>query len=173
MSGLSGFDPQAVEPASDFDPVPPGEYVAVIIDGKIEDISRNDPSKGQCINFTWQVKEGPLENRLFWQRLNLWFAGTEKTPGMVVQIASKMLSSINRATCNKPLTTENGEEMFHIPAVVRIAYQKDQTEYTEVKSVKAIGARSAANPATAAQRPAAVNTGGAKAPPSFMTRAAS
>ena len=179
MSSLAGWNAENVSPADDFDQLPAGDYTAVIIDGAWEDVS-NAEDKGKCIKFTWQVKDGPHDGRLFWQRLLLGFRGPEKTPGKIVEIAQRSLSAISHATGKLHVQTENGQEMFHIPCRVRIGAQKNNPQYNEVKSVKPVNG---AQPAPAQQAngyaqttqqaapaPAPANQGGGNVP-AFMRRA--
>jgi len=89
MVSLNGFNANEVEPATEFDPVPAGKYLAVITASEIK------PTKagtGSYLELTFQVIEGQHKNRLLWARLNL-----DNPNATAVQIARAELSSICRA----------------------------------------------------------------------------
>lgn len=122
--------------ASNFDALPAGNYEAQIVESAKEPISKNE-DKGDCLNLCWQVTSGPYEKRLFWQRIMLWFSGSEKTPGKVVQIANQQFASVREATGQK--VVNDSEELHHIPCLVAYGPQKNDDRYSEVKSVKPLG----------------------------------
>ena len=67
MANLNGFDAATVDPATDFEPLPAGKYLAVITDSEMK------PTKagtGHYLQMTFQVIDGPFKNRLLWSRLN-------------------------------------------------------------------------------------------------------
>jgi hypothetical protein len=106
-----------------------------------------------------------MENRLFWQRINLWWTGSEKTPGKVVQIANQQFAAVREATGQKVIN--DSEELHFIPCQVTYGKQKNDPNYSEVKSVKAIGGmpdrQVSSAPPRAANQSAAPATG-ARAP---------
>ncbi|HEU5019661.1 MAG TPA: hypothetical protein VFT69_17010 [Pseudolabrys sp.] len=161
------YDPEAE--ASNFDQIPDGEYDAQVIESDRLPIS-NDKDLGECLSLCWQVTSGEFEKRLFWQRLNLWWNGPEKTPGKVVQIANQQFAAVREATGKKIVNAS--EELHFIPCRVTLGRQKTDPQYQEVKSVKAAGGnvrqigsaapRAANNSAPVQQQAAAA--GGGRAP---------
>ena len=84
MANLNGFDANNVDPATDFEPLPAGKYIAIITDSQMK------PTKsgaGHYLELTFQVIDGPFKNRLLWSRLNLDNpnrAGRPDRPGRAV-----------------------------------------------------------------------------------------
>ena len=147
MANLGGtFDATQVEPSGDFERLPAGQYEAEIIDSGKEPVSKNDPSKGECLSLTWKIAAGPLEGRLFWQRLNLWFCGAEKTPGKVAEIAQRQLSEICHATGQ--MNISDSEQLHYRRCLVKYGPQKKDPDFDEVKSVSALNGTAAPAPAT-------------------------
>ena len=83
------FDANAVEPQSDFAPLPAGDYLAMIVDSQMKDTKTG---RGQYLELTLQVVDGPMAKRLLWDRLTL-IHDNAKT----VEINQRKLSSICHA----------------------------------------------------------------------------
>lgn len=128
------YDPDAE--ANGFDTLPAGTYEAEIVESAREGISK-DKDVGECLNLCWKVISGELEGRLFWQRLNLWWTGPEKTAGTVVKIANGQFKDLRDATGVQ--FPNDSAELHNIPCLVTYGPQKNAPEYSEVKSVKPIG----------------------------------
>ena len=110
MADLRGFDAKEVDPASDFDPVPAGKYVAAIIASEMK------PTKagtGQFLELTFQVLEGDYKNRLLWTRLNL-----DNPNATAVQIARAELSAICRAI--GVMAPNDSVELHDLPLVINV-----------------------------------------------------
>lgn len=147
MVDISGSYDEQAEPGS-FDRLPAfTDQRAKIIDSDVVDISSKQNS-GRCLMLTWQIETGPLDGRLFWQRINLWPENMDNID-KVVQIANSQFAAIREATGKK--TPRNSEELHHIPCLVSYGPQKKNPDYDEVKSVKA---SSGGSPANAGRRPA-------------------
>ena len=61
MANLHGFDANQVDPASNFDPLPAGKYLAAIIESEMK------PTKagtGNYLALTFQVLDGPHKGRM-------------------------------------------------------------------------------------------------------------
>lgn len=122
----------------EYERLPQGTYRAKIIEAVVEAVSDKE-DKGRCLKLTWQVETGPLDGRLFWQRLNMWFSGAEKTPGKVAEIANQQFAAVREATVGLGRVVNDTDELLHIPCNVTYGPQKNNPDYDEVKSVKAIG----------------------------------
>lgn len=163
MADLAGSYDTEAAPNADFGPIPAGEYEAEIIESGKEAISKNDSSKGECLLLVWKITRGDYEGRQVWQRINLWFSGSEKTPGKVVQIANAEFASVREATGVK--MPNDSAELHGIPCVIRVAYVADAgyAPKNEVKHVKAADGRPAAgapaNTPAPAQRQTTQNHG--------------
>ncbi|GGE18350.1 hypothetical protein GCM10011390_41930 [Aureimonas endophytica] len=140
MVDISQFDTTTYEPRGDFEAIPAGTYEAEITESSIQPISKND-DKGDCIVLTWKIRGGSFDGRLIWQRLNLWFKGSEKTPGKVVDIARQQLSEIANA-CGRP-GARSTEDIHYQPCLIRVAVQVDPSgnypPRNEVKGAKPLG----------------------------------
>ena len=89
MANLNGFNANNVDPATDFEPIPTGKYLAVITDSEMKPTKSGS---GRYLELTFQVIDGPHKNRLLWSRLNL-----ENPNELAMQIAQGELSAICRA----------------------------------------------------------------------------
>lgn len=146
MVQIAGFYDENAEPAADFSPIPSGEYEAEIVNSTIEEISKKQ-SSGKCLVLVWKIVNGDYEGRQIWQRLNLWFEGSEKTPGKVVQIANSQFRSVREAT--GVVTPADTAELHGIPCLLRVELVK-QEGYADKNEVKHVGARGGSGPASAA-----------------------
>lgn len=110
MADLRGFDAGQIDPASDFDPIPAGKYVAAIIASEMK------PTKagtGHYLELTFQVLEGDYQNRLLWTRLNL-----DNPNPTAVQIARAELSAICRAV--GVMAPNDSVELHDLPLVINV-----------------------------------------------------
>jgi len=129
MADLSGFDAHDVEPASDFEAIPPGEYVAIITDSKMK---ATKAGTGQYLELTFQILDGEHRNRKLWARLNL-----ENPNAQAVQIARGELSAICRAI--EVMAPRDSSELHDQPLVIKVSCKKraDTGEVTnEVKGFR-------------------------------------
>lgn len=138
---LQNFDPSEYELDS-FDLVPPGEYVAAIVND--EDVP-NKSGSGSHLKLTLQIIEGPHKGRLLWDRLNL-----QHPKEIVVKIARGKLSSICKAV--GVLRPKDTAELRDKPLIIRVGVSGD---FNEVKGYKPLN--------TSKQRPARTS------PPSART----
>jgi len=114
MADLRGFDANQVEPAGDFEPIPAGKYLAVIIESEMK------PTKagtGNYLQLTFQVIEGPFQNRLLWARLNL-----DNPNDTARKIAQGELSAICRAV--GVLAPNDSLELHNLPLVIHVRCKK-------------------------------------------------
>lgn len=114
MANLQGFDANQVEPTTDFDPIPAGKYVAVITDSEMK------PTKagtGHYLQLTFQILEGPHQNRLLWARLNL-----DNPNETARRIAQGELSAICRAV--GVMAPKDSVELHNLPLVINVRCKK-------------------------------------------------
>lgn len=89
MADLSGFDATTIEPASTFETLPDGEYMAMVVDSEMKDTKKGD---GQYLQLTWEILEGDAKGRRLWSRFNL------KNPNeTAVKIGMQELAEVCRA----------------------------------------------------------------------------
>jgi hypothetical protein len=128
------YDPAAVEPGSNLDPLPPGEYVAQIIES---DVAPPRSGNGLMLNLTWEVTEGEYQGRKFWQRINY-----QHTSAQAQLIGQQQLKAI----CDAIAITghiSDSEVLHGEPCRVRVAIDDKDKSYApknEVKSVKPLDA---------------------------------
>jgi len=145
MANLADIDTSNVAPAT-FDPIPAGEYVAVITASE-----RKSSEKGQYIELTLQVIDGQYENRKVWDRLTI--IGGEKAVGRGLS----MLSALKVAT--GVLAPQDSAELHDIPIRIKVGIEPASGEYAAKNNVKGYSAAGAAGKAAtfapAAAAPAA------------------
>ncbi|MCR4415120.1 MAG: DUF669 domain-containing protein [Thermoguttaceae bacterium] len=121
MADLRGFDANNVEPAGDFEPIPAGKYLAVITESEMK------PTKagtGNYLQLTFQIIEGPFQNRLLWARLNL-----DNPNDTARKIAQGELSAICRAV--GVLAPNDSVELHNLPLVIHVRCKK-RTDTNEI-----------------------------------------
>jgi hypothetical protein len=132
ISGL-GFDANKVQPNDAFDPLPAGEYDAVIV---ASERKKTNAGTGEYIKLQLQILSGQFQNRRLFDNLNLWNPN-DKT----VQIARGTLSSICRAV--NVLTPNDTSELHNKPLRIKVTV-KDDPEYGPGNEIKAYKPRQAA-----------------------------
>jgi len=114
MANLGNFDASKVEPASTFEPVPAGKYLAVIAESEMR---ATKAGNGHYLELTFEVCDGPHKGRKLWARLNL-----DNPNPQAVQIARGELSAICRAT--GVMTPRDSCELHNIPLAVKVVCKK-------------------------------------------------
>jgi hypothetical protein len=150
MASLNGFNAAEVEPRSAFEPLPAGEYEAIIEE------SEEKPTKdgrGSYLQLVVQVVAGDHKGRKLWARLNL-----NNPSQQAVEIARAELSAICRAV--GVMNPQDSGELHNKPLVVAVKVREYQGEYqNEIKGWKSVRPNTAAiggaAPKPAAAKPAA------------------
>ena len=128
------FNANDVEPASTFDPLPAGKYLAVITSSEMK------PTKsgvGKYLELTFQVIEGEFKNRILWARLNL-----ENPNTTTVKIAKAELSAICRAV--GVMAPKDSCELHNLPLQVTVKIKKRTDTGELVNEVKGYAKKEAA-----------------------------
>ena len=126
MANLQGFNAQDVDPATTFEPIPAGKYIAAIIASEMK------PTKsgaGNYLELTFQVLEGEYKGRILWARLNL-----DNPNPTTIKIARAELSAVCRAV--GVMTPRDSQDLHNLPLQisVRLKRRDDTGEMTnEVK----------------------------------------
>ena len=120
MANLQGFNAQEVDPATTFEPIPAGKYIAAITASEMK------PTKsgaGNYLELTFQILEGEYKGRILWARLNL-----DNPNPTTIQIAQGELSAICRAV--GVMTPRDSQELHNLPLQisVRLKNRKDSGE---------------------------------------------
>lgn len=148
MANLGNFDPNAVEPATTIEPVPSGDYTAIITDSEMRETARGD---GHYLELTHQIIEGEFKGRILWARLNL-----DNPSDKARSIAQQQLSAICHAAGIKQAITDS-EVLHNKPLVIRAVYvpanvERGWSAKNDIKGWKASGATMAASAPAAAPR---------------------
>jgi hypothetical protein len=122
MADLAKFNASRINPASRYEPLPAGQYAAVVTN------SRMKPTKsgrGSYLELTFRVIEGQHKGRLLWARLNL-----DNPSAQAVEIAQGELSAICRAV--GVMRPRDSSELHDIPLSVTVIcrHRQDTGELT-------------------------------------------
>lgn len=154
MASLNGFNANEVDPAADFEAVPPGEYTAVITE------SETKPTKagtGSYLQFTFQIVDGEHKGRLLWARLNL-----DNPSETAVKIARGQLSALCRAV--NVLQPRDSLELHNIPLVIKVGVKRRDDTGDMTNEIKGYIARGTAAAGSPARVPVAAASGNSTPP---------
>ncbi|AMO55655.1 hypothetical protein GZ77_09010 [Endozoicomonas montiporae] len=145
MAGL-GFKANDYSPAQGFEPLPNGDYIAMITESELK---HTRAGTGQYIKFTWTVMDGEYSGRKIWSNHNII------NPNQTAEkIAREEISAIAHAIDRPEARTT--EEMENIPCSITLTIkQEDGRDPSNViKKWEAInGAGFPAQQAPAPQQP--------------------
>lgn len=122
MADLRGFDANKVEPATPFEAIPAGKYVAMVTSSEMKP---NKAGTGRFLELCFTIIEGEYKNRLLWGRLNL-----ENPNQLATKIAQAELSAICRAV--GIMAPNDSVELHNLPLTIRVKCKrrKDTDEIT-------------------------------------------
>lgn len=109
------FDPSKYEPTNDFEPIPAGEYEAVI---NTAGWKNTKDGTGRYLALEFELTRDYAGRRIF-ENLNL-----ENRNEKAVQIAQGSLSAICRALGVSMLTDTN--QLLNKPMIIKVSIQKDE-----------------------------------------------
>jgi hypothetical protein len=151
MAYLNNFDTNTVDPASSFDPIPAGKYIAAITESEMKPTKTGN---GHYLELTFDILDGQYKGRKVWARLNL-----DNPNAQAVQIARGELSAICRAI--GVMQPQDSVELHNLPLSIKVTCKKreDTGEITnEIKGYeKKEAALSSAAPAQATPAAQAVS----------------
>jgi hypothetical protein len=111
-------EPYNPENTGGFEPLPPGEYVAQAIEGRI---APPKTGNGYALTLTWKILEGVYENRHVWQNIGFLHPKADAQ-----YHGQKMLNAIIAATgAAAPL--KNIEPLLFVPVRLGIVIEADKT----------------------------------------------
>lgn len=127
---LNGYDASQYEPTvgGGGSPVPPGDYLAVIV---ATEEKENSKGTGSYLNITFEIVEGECQGRKVYTLLNL-----NNTSKVAVEIAQKELSAICHAV--NVLRPRDSNELHNIPLVLSVILQ-DRNDKPGEKTNKIVG----------------------------------
>ena len=120
------FDATQVEPTTAYEVLPPGKYLAQIVNSEMR------PTKdgmGQYLFLEIDILEGQYTGRKLFDRLNL----SNPNPS-AVEIAQRTLSSICRAVGR--LQVNNSEQLHLVPFMADVKVRPPRGEYGESNSIR-------------------------------------
>jgi hypothetical protein len=133
MAKLGGtFDASGVEPNAPLEALPPGDYIAQILQSEMR---VTKAGTGQMLWLDMEVLEGPDQGRHVYDQLNL----INPNP-TAEEIAQRTLSAICHAVGK--LQVSDSEELHFLPMVVRVAVRPNGCN--EVKGYKPVQQAAAA-----------------------------
>ena len=130
MAGL-GFNPNDYEPHQGFEPLPNGDYVAMITE---DDIKQTKAGTGQYLKFTWTVMDGQYTGRKLWSNHNIINPNESAQ-----QIARQEISAIAHAIGRPRASTT--EELVNRPCKITVVIRQEagRDPSNEIKKWEAIG----------------------------------
>jgi len=114
MADLRGFDANKVEPATPFEAIPAGKYLATIT---ASEMKPNKAGTGRFLELCFTIVEGECRNRNVWARLNL-----ENPNELAMKIAQAELSALCRAV--GVMTPSDSVELHNLPLVIKVRCKK-------------------------------------------------
>lgn len=159
MANLGGvFDATKIQPDAGREPIPSGEYPAMIVDS---DMRKTKDGSGQYLELVHEIIDGPFKGRKLWARLNLVNSNQQ-----TASIAQAQLSAIAHAT--GVLTFTDSQQLHNRPMLVRVEFvraapPKRTSDSNEVRGWKSLGSAPTAPPPAAVAANQAPAT--ASAPP--------
>lgn len=137
MANLNGFDANNVDPATYFEPLPAGNYLALITDSEMKPTKSGN---GRYLELTFQVIDGPYKGRLLWSRLNL-----ENPSTPAVKIAKAQLSAICRAV--GVMVLNDSIALHNLPLLLTVKCKKREDTGDVTNVIRGYAKKEAANAA--------------------------
>ncbi|MGJ7508706.1 DUF669 domain-containing protein [Variovorax sp. GT1P44] len=123
---LLQFNAAQVEPQkTNFDPLPPGNYVAQVIESDLKPLASG---KGDALNLTLQILEGQYINRKVWARLNIRHENAQAQ-----QIAQSQLSALCHAV--GVINLNDSAQLHGKPVRIRVKLRPAEGQYAASNDV--------------------------------------
>lgn len=147
MPNLNGFDAQNVEPVPSFDPIPAGQYMAMIVASQ----EKTSKQGHRFLSLELEVLDGSYKGRKLWVNLNLNHPSPE-----TVKFARAELAAICKAV--SVLKPADSVQLHNLPMVigVKCVNRKDTGELQN--RIKSYSPKAAAAPQAQHVPPAAGST---------------
>lgn len=158
------FDATQVAPAASSDPIPAGNYAAMITESEIKPLKSGN---GTAVRLTFQVLDGEFKNRKVWANLNI-----QHTNAQAQAIAQQQLSAICHAV--NVLKISNPAALHNKPMTIKVKVRPAHDGYdasNDISGYSAINAASAA-PTAATNGTATARTAASAAPATPSAKAA-
>ena len=135
MANLNGFNANEVDPATDFEPIPAGKYLAVITDSGMKPTKSGN---GHYLELCFQLLEEPYKGRLLWSRLNL-----DNPNELAMQIARGELSAICRAV--GVMQPKDSIELHDLPLLITVKCKRREDTGEVTNEVRGYAKKEAAS----------------------------
>jgi len=121
MANLGGtFDSgQHEDMNTGFDPIPAGDYIAMVVESEIKTTSKKN---GKYIKLKFRIEEGEFKGRFIWTNLNI----INPNP-VAVEIAQKELATLCRAVGKAVI--QDTQELHGIPIRMKVKIKPAQGDY--------------------------------------------
>jgi hypothetical protein len=145
MANLS-FNAATVEPASTFDALPKGKYLAIVIASELKPTKQRN---GEYLQLTLEIIDGPGKGRKIFDRLNI-----RNSNKVAEDIAQRQLSALCHAV--GVIELDDSDQLHNIPVTVELGIE-DSDDYGPQNRVKSYSSAGGQPPVTlkAAPKPAA------------------
>lgn len=121
-----GFNASTVEPASNYDALKPGKYLAMVIDSTVKPTKNGS---GEYLQLTFEVIEGNGKGRKIFERLN--FKNSNK---VAEEIAQKQLSALCHAV--GVIDLQDSETLHNLPVTLEITVEEGSNGYGPQNRIK-------------------------------------
>ncbi|MFZ1416703.1 MAG: DUF669 domain-containing protein, partial [Defluviicoccus sp.] len=138
------FDATTIEPNKPFEPVPPGQFPAQIVNSEMR---LTKDGRGQYLWVEIDILDGPYAGRKLFDRLNLVNANPT-----TVEIAQRTLSAICHAVGK--MQVDDSEQLHLIPLLVDVKVQPPKNGYDAQNSIRYLPLERAPSRPAAATPPA-------------------
>ncbi|MBO9484142.1 DUF669 domain-containing protein [Salinisphaera sp. G21_0] len=109
-----GFNAGDYDPTDEFEPLPPGEYLAMITEASLD----NTKSGGRMVKLTYTIMEGQYESRKLWSQHNI-----ENRSPRAEEIGRKELSRIAHAI-GQPMISDT-DQLLNQVVRIRVVVKND------------------------------------------------
>jgi len=151
------FDANGVKPETGPEPVPNGEYRAMITASEIKATKDSTPDRpASYLQLSWTILDGQYKGRVIWDRLNVQNPSAEAQ-----RIGQGQLSAVCHATGVMKLT--DSKQLHNIPVLLKVVV-KESKGYDPKNEIKKYTAIAGSSPVAAAAVPTSNATPAAAAP---------
>ena len=135
MANLNNFDARTVDPATTFEPIPAGRYLAAVTGSEMKSTKNGN---GSYLELEFVVLEGEFKGRKLWARLNL-----DNPNATAVQIARSELSAICRAV--GVMQPRDSIELHNLALQISVKCKKREDTGEIVNEIKGYEPKSSAS----------------------------
>ncbi|MTI13812.1 DUF669 domain-containing protein [Sansalvadorimonas verongulae] len=130
MAGL-GFQANQYNPSQGFEPLPNGEYIAMITEAEIKNTKAGN---GQYVKFTWAIVDGQYANRKLWSNHNI----VNPNP-TAEKIGREEISAIAHAI-GRPDASDT-DLFMNVPCKIKVKIKQEtgRDPQNEIKNWEAVG----------------------------------